>query len=182
MTGLLGLALPPWLNPTLIGAVAIAVAAGAASGWAVHRIDDGRYQALVASQATAQAKAISLARQDEQARAKITYDHDVAAAKAGQQIVVHTQEVIRRVPVYVTQNADATCHLTVGFLRAINSAFFGTDIPTAASPTNDTDAGISLSEATKLISSNGGICRLSQDQSNQWRSWATDQLNKHNGP
>lgn len=37
MTGILGLALPPWLSPTLIGAVAITIAAGCGGAWIDHK-------------------------------------------------------------------------------------------------------------------------------------------------
>lgn len=171
--------LPPWLSPTLLGAIAIALAAGGISGWAVHRIDDGRYQALVAAQAVSEASAVKLARADEISRSKLTYDRDIAATKAQTTIVTHTETVIRKVPVYVTQKADATCHLTVGFLRAVNSAYFGTDIPESPSVANDADAEISLSDATAILAANGGRCRLSRDQASQWRGWATDQLSRN---
>lgn len=41
MTGLLGLALPPWLNPSIIAAVGIGLASSAATGLAVHHWDAG---------------------------------------------------------------------------------------------------------------------------------------------
>lgn len=41
MTGILGLALPPWLNPTILGAAAIGIAGMASGGYIVHRWDAG---------------------------------------------------------------------------------------------------------------------------------------------
>lgn len=41
MTGLLGLALPPWLSPTLIGAIGIAVVSGGSGAYVAHRWDAG---------------------------------------------------------------------------------------------------------------------------------------------
>lgn len=41
MTGLLGLALPPWLNPTLLGAVALSVAAGSGGAYIDHKFMAG---------------------------------------------------------------------------------------------------------------------------------------------
>lgn len=41
MTGLLGLALPAWASPTLIGAIGIAVVAGGSGAWVDHKFMAG---------------------------------------------------------------------------------------------------------------------------------------------
>jgi uncharacterized protein YlxW (UPF0749 family) len=41
MTGLLGLAIPPWLSPTLIGAIGIAVVAGGSGAYIDHKFMAG---------------------------------------------------------------------------------------------------------------------------------------------
>jgi hypothetical protein len=176
MTGLPALALPAFISPTLLGAIGIAVVTGGSGFWLEHTIASAKYSRLETSYALSEKKAVELARADEQRRAKLTYAADLEAAKAGQKIINHTEEVVKRIPVYVTAHADSTCHLTVGFLRAVNSAFFGTDIPGTPAVPNDTDAGISLSEATGILATNGGRCRLSKDQGNKWRGWAEGQL------
>ncbi len=42
MTGILGLALPPWLNPQLLGAVAITIAAAAGGAYIDHKFMMGK--------------------------------------------------------------------------------------------------------------------------------------------
>ena len=106
MTGLLGFALPPWLNPTVLGAVAIGIAGATAGAYIDHRLMSGRvdrahletatiqssldgYRASVAAAsakatATALAERISLQGQLDALQAKLDDQQRKANAKSAE--------------------------------------------------------------------------------------------------
>lgn len=63
------------IQSALIGMAAGAILAGIGAGVLVHKIDNGRYEALVAAQATASAKALR-----DEAKANTAFDAKLKAA------------------------------------------------------------------------------------------------------
>lgn len=73
------------IQSALLGMAAGALLAGASAGVLVHKLDNGRYEALVALQATAHSKAMA-----DEAKAKMAFDATLTTAN-GKAAALQTQ-------------------------------------------------------------------------------------------
>jgi len=84
------------------------------------------------------------------------------------------QTIIREVPVYVTQTADAQCPVPVGFVRMHDAAAAGT-VPDPGSA-GDVDAaapGITLSGVASTVAYNYTTCHEIREQLISLQDWVT---------
>lgn len=86
--------------------------------------------------------------------------------------VVHDKgaTIIKEVPVYVPNNADADCNIHMGFVRLHDAAAANT-LP---GPTGDTDAapaGVALSAVAATVAENYGVCHEYVEQIVGLQDW-----------
>lgn len=92
------------------------------------------------------------------------------------------EELNAKVPQYVTPKADASCTITVGFIRLHNlsisadSASAAQDLGIAGSGPSDVDTPTDLKISTvgATIAENYGECRERLDVINAWQTWYRD--------
>lgn len=105
----------------------------------------------------------------QEQKAKVTVE--VVTKYVDRVKVVQSQAdaVIREVPVYVTQAADARCVIPVGFVRVHDEA--ATGVPVAAGDSNEAASGIALSAVAETIADNYGTCRETAEQLKALQEW-----------
>ncbi len=69
------------------------------------------------------------------------------------------QTIVKEVPVYVTQKADAACTVPAGFVRLYNAAATGTELDASAGDPDAPAEGITLSAVADTTATNFAICR-----------------------
>lgn len=78
--------------------------------------------------------------------------------------------IVKEVPVYVTQDADADCRINRGFVRLHDAAAAGR-IPEPAGNSDAAPAGIALSAAASTVADNYGRCRENAEQLIALQEW-----------
>ena len=87
-------------------------------------------------------------------------------------------DVIREVPVYVTEKADANCTIPTGWVYIHNKAAAGTDqsrIPQAPVDPNEASTGIALSDTAKAIGENYKRYHQVAEQLKSLQEWINQQ-------
>jgi hypothetical protein len=82
--------------------------------------------------------------------------------------------VIKEIPTYVDANAVANCTITNGFVRVLNGAASGVElplIPPGSSEFNDASAGIGLDTVAKSVVVNYSIAQSNAEQLNALQAW-----------
>lgn len=157
-----------WAQLKLIGLLVGFGLSFAAGGAVMHRMDEGRYQKLLTSQARAETKAQVDARAAEHRQTVVVAAAVTKEAVAQERIVNHTITLIRKVPVYVTPAQDADVHcITWGLVRLHDAAALGADpaglVPPAGQP-DDACAPVKASDLASAIVVNYGVARQNAEQ------------------
>lgn len=84
---------------------------------------------------------------------KIVKEVEIVYVDRVKEIKVRGEQVIVKVPVYITKEDDRACELRTGFVRIHDSAARN-DPPGAAAESDRDPAGITLAEATAIFSEN----------------------------
>ena len=149
------------LTLRLILALGLA-ASGFLAGWRVHDWKDG------AAQAKAQAHIVQVV----QRQAAAAQDVAVHQQAAQDQVRVVTRTLIRKVPTYVSIQADAGCTVPDGFRVLHDAAAAG--VPPAGDPsgvTADAPSGLALSAVADTVTTNYGICHETAERLKGWQDW-----------
>lgn len=112
------------LYTKLIFAGVIAVVAFGSGAWLTHKLDDGKYQRLVAADAAANAAAIAVALKAQQDVDAKRLSAAVAEANAQVRIVTQHEVITKEIPRYVKDTS--TC-ITFGLVRLLHAAATGAD-------------------------------------------------------
>lgn len=123
-----------------------------ASLWAYYAFTQHQLTSARAESATEKTRADDLSAQ-------------LAAAKADTRIVtkyvdrvrtveVRGRDIIQKVPVYVPQTTVAACPLNLGFVRVLDAAAAGTDLPAAATVADAAAAGVGLDTVAGSVVNN----------------------------
>jgi hypothetical protein len=123
----------------IVGAACLAVGA-AGGGRAAWVAQDGNVAKLKLAAAQAEADAFALGWAKERAANKITNAAETGAVKAQEVIRWRTTTLIKRIPLYVTPEADGRCIVPVGAVRLFNDAASGRSVPDAAPSPHDPPA------------------------------------------
>jgi hypothetical protein len=91
--------------------------------------------------------------------------------------VVHERGaiIVKRIPVYVTAQADNRCIVPRGFVRLHDAAAAGTELPASAGSTADAPSGVALSAVARVVSGNYTACRATAERLIALQAWATQQ-------
>ena len=153
---LLGMVLPGWVKALALVLLALALYGfGRVDG---ERIVGSEFSDYKAGQAVASVKVLA-------ARTQVLREVETKYLPARERIVTQVKEIVKEVPVHVTQAADARCVVPVGLVRIHDSAFGFDADPSAAGEPDDGPAGIPLSQVAEVVAENAGACR-------QWREQA----------
>lgn len=92
-------------------------------------------------------------------------------------VAARTQTIIKRIPVYVTRQANARCTVPSGFVSVFNAAAEGRETGVAGTPGGSADApsGLALSTVADATAGNFGICYAWREEAMTWRRWYADQ-------
>lgn len=149
--------------------------AGSVSGALVmHKIDAGKYEALVAANQRAVAIATQKAKDIQAATDKIALDDAVAEAKAQQQIIVQHNYVTQEIPHYVP--VHVAC-ITYGIVRLLDAASLGSDPANAPIPAGKSDDACSPVTARELAASvlaNYATALQNAEQLNSLEGWVRE--------
>lgn len=166
-------------------AAAVAFGLGAAGGgYITHAVDQHKYDQLVIDHATAQAKAVAAAREDERKTAKLSSDNGQKAAVADQKIVYRTNTIIKEVPTHVTPQTDARVCVPVGLVRLLDAAALGiepSDLVLPAGQSDDTCSAVKASDLARSVARNYGTARQNAEQLNQLIADIRERLRIANG-
>ena len=149
------------LTLRLILALGLA-AAGFLAGWRVHDWRDG------AAQAKAQAHVVQVV----QRQAAVAQDVAVHQQAAQDHVRVITRTLIRKVPAYVSIQADAGCVVPDGLRLLHDAAAAG--VPPAAEPAGksaDAPSGLALAAVADTVITNYGICHETAERLKGWQDW-----------
>ncbi|WP_164276504.1 hypothetical protein [Stenotrophomonas sp. B1-1] len=72
--------------------------------------------------------------------------------------------VVKEVPVYVTQNADAACAVPAGFVQLHDAAATGQPAAGVAGDPDAPAAGLALSTVARTVASNYALCHATAEQ------------------
>ncbi|WP_164276444.1 hypothetical protein [Stenotrophomonas sp. B1-1] len=75
----------------------------------------------------------------------------------------HGDTIVKEVPVYVTQNADAACAVPAGFVQLHDAAATGQPAGVAGDP-DAPAAGVELSTVAQTVASNYALCHATAEQ------------------
>lgn len=173
---LLGSALGGIQTYLIVGAVSIAV--GLASGaYAGYRWELGDLDALKLADAQAVLKATQEASASRGRQDAVDLSAAVAEAQAQTKVIIQTQTLIRKVPIYVTLAQDSRGCVTVGFLRILRGAGTEADPSTlqlAPGQSDDDCSTLTLSALAGTISALYGVSLANSEQLNALNAWVVD--------
>jgi len=140
-----------------------------ASAWGYYAYTQHQLATARAAATTQKARADDLAAQ-------------LTAAKADVRIVTQyvdrvrtvTQRgatIVQRVPVYVPQTTVAACPLNLGFVRVLDAAAAGTDLPAAASAADAAAAGVGLDTVAGSVVGNYATAHVIRAQLIALQDW-----------
>ena len=91
----------------------------------------------------------------------------------------YSQEIVREVPVYVTEKSDTACVVPRGFVRLHDAAAAGepaaSAVSDAAAPSHDAASGVALSTVAATVAGNYGACRADQERLSALQTWIVAQ-------
>lgn len=79
--------------------------------------------------------------------------------------------IIKEIPVYVPQKADAGCTINAGFVRLHDAAASNT-IPGPAGDADAATSGVALSTVAGTVADNYAACHENAEQIIAWQQWA----------
>jgi hypothetical protein len=164
----------------IIGAAcAIALAAAGAGGFKLAwQLQAGAIAKIQLADARAEAAAVTKARVQEAAAAKVSDEAGAKAADHQAKIQVVTRTIVREVPAHVTPQADARCVIPVGLVRVHDAAARGVDVTEVPDPTgrsDDAPASVRCSELAGVVADNYGLYRSVSQQLIDLQDWVTAQ-------
>jgi hypothetical protein len=163
------------INRTVIIA---AICLSGVSGLAGWKLRDGDYQRHLKADARAALVASEGAREVEATNEEIGNEigQEVETAKATIRYVTRT--LIKEVPIYVSQEADARCVVPVGFISVLNHAATGSapspdpsGQPAGPEQGLDDDSGVELSTVATSVVENYGYTRELEARVTGWQDW-----------
>jgi hypothetical protein len=167
-----GGSLAPW---AILGGLAMVVGSFGAGVYFGHHYGWLQQEAAVSSASEA---VIATTRQ--QSLATEQADEAFTSQQAKSQIV--TQTIVKKVPVYVTKNANTRCVIPVGFVRLHDAAAGGVPLipgsagqPDAAATNPDAASGNSLSDVASTVTNNYGTCHQIAQQLIDLQAWVSQQ-------
>ncbi len=149
------------LTLRLILALALA-GGGFFAGWRVHDWRDGATEAKAAARTLQVVQKQAAVAQTVAVRQQASQDH----------VRIVTRTLIRKVPAYVTLQADVGCVVPDGLRLLHDAAAAG--VPPAAEPAGksaDAASGLALSAVADTVTVNYGICHETAERLKGWQSW-----------
>jgi len=143
---------------------AVAGVLGFGAGWRVH---DWRDASAALSQAKMALRVVERASTVSQTAA-------VKDQVAQDRIRTVTKTLIEKVPVYVSNRADALCSVPTGFVRLHDAAARGDDLSAASESPGQSDgapSGVALSTVANTVVANYGGCRADEQRLADLQSW-----------
>lgn len=138
--------------------------------WEAPESLKARLQSYIDADALALARAQAINR-EQAVESQIA---STAETKAQAVIVTRYRTLLKEVPTYVTQNADTKCVVPVGFVRLLDAAAAGNDLP-AASPSPgesyDAPAHVELDTVASSVVSNYGAANANAQQLKALEDW-----------
>lgn len=106
---------------------------------------------------------------------KIVKETEVVYVDRIKEVRVRGEQLVVKVPVYVTKSDDAACELRGGFVRVHDSAASGAGPAgtSGESPSDREPSGVALSEAAAVIAENYTTCRVWRKQVEGWDEFWT---------
>lgn len=95
-----------------------------------------------------------------------------AAERSRQQLA--TNDLLSKVPRYVTANSDRGCVVPRGFVLHHDAAWRGAAVPESPGGSVDTPSGIPLSRVATVNTVNAGACIELRTEVELWRKWYPD--------
>jgi len=85
----------------------------------------------------------------------------------------NTRTIIEKVPVYVTKQDDANCHISDGFVRLHDKATGRASVPGTDSPsgTDGSSESVELSDVGRTVAGNYSTCRETALRLEQLQNW-----------
>lgn len=116
---------------------------------------------------------------DREKAAKTTARQATAGAVIGTrveerqaQVRTITKTLIREIPIYVTDKADARCDVPDGLVRLHDAAAAGVSAaPDPAGRPADAASGVALSAVAGTVVENYGACHAAIEQVKGWQAW-----------
>lgn len=104
--------------------------------------------------------------------AEITAEASKKAAERKVEIQTVTKTIIKKVPVYVTREADSRCAVPRGFVRLHDSAAAGMPpVPDTSGEPDDGPSGVALSAVAGTVVDNYGSCQETRQQLIDLQDW-----------
>lgn len=168
----------------LIGVI-IGASAGGYATWRFREADVQKVRTelsdLRGSIAEDKAAAIAKVRKTEQAAAQIAIKAAVEKAVADALLDAHYTPIIKKVPVYVSREADSKCTVPVGAVRLLNEAYAvpgsapDADVSDAAGKPHDAPSGVALSTLVEVGVDNARTYYGVADQLSRLQAFIRDQ-------
>lgn len=149
----------------LIGALALYV------WWSGHRLDVAQ-----AAAAAEQTRADDLAAELTAARADVRIVTEYVDRV--RTVAVRGRDIIQKVPVYVTRENDAACTIHRGFVRVLDAAAAGVDLPAGPGSADAAGSGIALSTVAGSVVGNYTTYHTVVAQLTALQEW----VRAHSGP
>lgn len=146
-----------------------------AGGWSLR--DHIADQAQAKREAAAATAALNTARADMRRSTEAAALSDRVGQRSAQRqndIRTVTNEIIREVPVYVTEKADAGCIITRGFVSLHDAAASGrvpAAVPDTSAASHDAASGVEISAVAETLSANYGLCHADQERLSSLQQW-----------
>lgn len=155
------------LGPLAARLVAYVIVAAGAFAWGLKTgvdWEEGQQQRLAAAQQQSNIDALVRAGQDNAIRTR-----ELETKLAGTR--ERTRVVREQIPVYITKEVDAACHINRGFVELHNAAA-ADRVPAISGSTADAAPGISLSTVAGAVAENYGRCHAWRHQLISTIAWA----------
>ncbi len=167
-----GGSLIPWITLGVLAAMVGCFGAGVYLG---HHYGWLQQEAAISSASQAVAETT-----ERQALTTEQVGQAFASQQARTQIVIQT--IVKKVPVYVTKQADAHCTIPLGFVRLHDAAAGGVPVLSDTSGQShgtpgdpDAASGHSLSDVAETVTDNYGACRQIAEQLVDLQDWVSRQ-------
>ena len=155
------------------GIAAIALGAAGAAGW---RVRDHDYQMHLKADSEAALKASEQAREVEQTSTDTSNQIGLQVEEAKERIRYVNRQILKEVPVYVTQESDARCVVPDGAVRVLDAASTGNPpVPYGPGQSPDAPSRHDLSGLVSNVVGNYGYTLELEAQVKGWQDWYAEQ-------
>lgn len=173
-----------WAQLKLIGLLVGFGLSFAAGGAVMHRLDEGRYQKLVADQAKAETAAQVQARKGEQRQAAVVTHAAGTAARAQERILTHTITLTQEIHDHVPPVVDHQPCVPYGFVRLHDAAAYGVGIADTGVPAGQPDdacAPFAWADIAAVVVQNYGAARQNAQQLGDLQQFERDRAAAYSG-